>query len=259
MFRLPEHLRRLQDSCKIYRYDVPWTAEELTAAIVDLIRRNELAACYVRPMILRGYGTAGLNPIGTTVESWIACWPWGAYLGEGALHNGVDVCVASWQRAAPNTFPALAKSAGHYNNSQLIKAEATVNGFAEGIALGTDGLVSEGSGQNLFLVRDGRLVTTPIAGTILGGITRDSILVIARELGIPCQEQAIPRETLYTADELFFTGTAAEVTPIRSVDRILVGSGKAGPMTLALQQRFMAIAQGQVDDTHGWLTRVPAA
>jgi branched-chain amino acid aminotransferase len=256
VFRLPEHLRRLQDSCKIYRYDVPWTATELTEAIVDLIGRNELAACYVRPMVLRGYGSAGLNPIGVGVETWVACWTWGTYLGEDALVNGVDVCVSSWQRAAPNTFPALAKSAGHYNNSQLIKAEATVNGFAEGIALGTDGLVSEGSGQNLFLVRDGRLITTPIEGTILSGITRDSILVIAREMGISCHEQAIPRETLYTADELFFTGTAAEVTPIRSVDRIPVGAGKAGPLTLAIQQRFLDLAEGRAEDRYGWLTRV---
>ncbi|MDZ4674193.1 MAG: branched-chain amino acid transaminase [Gemmatimonadota bacterium] len=259
VFRLPEHLRRLQDSCKIYRFDLPWSAEQLTAAIVDLIQRNELAACYVRPMVLRGYGSAGLNPIGVGVETWLACWPWGAYLGDEALQNGVDVCVASWQRGAPNTFPALAKSAGHYNNSQLIKAEATVNGFAEGIALGTDGLVSEGSGQNLFLVRDGKLVTTPVSGTILSGITRDSIMVIAQELGIPCQEQPIPRETLYTADELFFTGTAAEVTPIRSVDRIPVGTGKAGKLTLALQKRFMDIVEGRTEDRYGWLTPVGSA
>lgn len=257
VFRLPEHLRRLEDSCKIYRFDVKWSAAALTAAIVDLIRRNELAACYVRPMVLRGYGSSGLNPIGVGVETWLACWSWGAYLGEEALRNGVDVCVASWQRGAPNTFPALAKSAGHYNNSQLIKAEAVLNGFAEGIALGTDGLVSEGSGQNLFLVREGTLVTTPVSGTILSGITRDSIMLLAREMGVPVKEQAIPRETLYTADELFFTGTAAEVTPIRSVDRIPVGAGKAGELTLALQRRFLDIAEGRAEDRHGWLTPVP--
>lgn len=256
IFRLPEHLRRLQDSCKIYRFDLKWSVAELTAAIVDLIQRNELAACYIRPMVLRGYGSAGLNPVGVGVETWLPCWPWGAYLGEEALQNGVDACVATWQRGAPNTFPALAKSAGHYNNSQLIKAEAVLNGFAEGIALGTDGLVSEGSGQNLFLVRDGVLVTTPVSGTILSGITRDSIMTIAREMGIAVKEQPIPRETLYTADELFFTGTAAEVTPIRSVDRIAIGTGKAGDLTLDLQQRFMAIVEGRAEDRHGWLTMV---
>ncbi|MCL4865797.1 MAG: aminotransferase class IV, partial [Gemmatimonadales bacterium] len=204
-----------------------------------------------------GVDASGLNPIGVGVETWLACWSWGAYLGEEALRNGVDVCVASWQRGAPNTFPALAKSAGHYNNSQLIKAEAVLNGFAEGIALGTDGLVSEGSGQNLFLVREGTLVTTPVSGTILSGITRHSIMVLAREMGVPVKEQAIPRETLYTADELFFTGTAAEVTPIRSVDRIPVGAGKAGELTLALQRRFLDIAEGRAEDRHGWLTPVP--
>ena len=257
VFRLPEHLRRLQDSCKIYRFEIPWTADQLTAAIIDLIRRNDLGACYIRPMVLRGYGTAGLNPIGASVESWIACWPWGAYLGEEALHNGVDVCVASWQRAAPNTYPALAKSAGHYNNSQLIKAEAVVNGYAEAIALGTDGLVSEGSGQNLFLVRDGALVTPPVDGSLLSGITRNSILTIAREMGIDCQERPIPREMLYTADELFFTGTAAEVTPVRSVDRIAIGTGKAGALTLRLQRQFMDTVEGRAADRHGWLTLVP--
>jgi branched-chain amino acid aminotransferase len=256
IFRLPEHLRRLQDSCRVYRFDIPWSPEALTDAIRDLITRNDLDSCYIRPMVLRGYGAAGLNPIGTTAETYIACWPWGTYLGDGALQAGVDACVSSWSRPAPNTYPALAKSAGHYNNSQLIKAEATVNGYAEGIALGPDGLLSEGSGQNVFLVRDGALVTPPLDGTMLNGITRDSVITIASDLGIPCHERAVPREALYTADELFFTGTAAEVTPIRSLDRIPIGNGAAGEITLRLQQRFLDVAHGRVEDTHGWLTPV---
>jgi branched-chain amino acid aminotransferase len=259
VFRLPEHLRRLADSCRIYRFAVPWTPAQLTDAVVGLIRANELASCYVRPMVLRGYGTPGLNPIGAQAEWYIAAWPWGAYLGEEALSAGVDVCVSTWQRPAPNTYPALAKSAGHYNNSQLVKAEATLNGFAEAIVLSTNGLVSEGSGQNLFMVRDGVLVTPPVDGTLLAGITRDAVIRLAADLDIACREQTIPREALYTADELFFTGTASEVTPIRSVDRIAVGSGRAGEITLALQRRFLDIAHGRIDDAHGWLTPVPRA
>lgn len=256
VFRLPEHLRRLQDSCRIYRFEVPWSAEQLTAAIADLVTRNELEACYVRPMVLRGYGSPGMNPIGAPVETWVACWPWGTYLGPEALRAGVDVCVSSWQRASANSFPAMAKSAGHYNNGQLMKAEATINGYAEAIALGPDGMVSEGTGMNLFLVRDGALVTPPVDGTILQGITRDAIITIAREMGISCQERPVPREMLYTADELFFSGTAAEVAPIRSVDRIPIGSGQAGDLTLELQRRFMDIAEGRAADTHGWRTPV---
>jgi branched-chain amino acid aminotransferase len=259
VFRLPEHLRRLSDSCRIYRFDVPWTEAQLTEAVLGLISVNELESCYVRPMVLRGYGTAGLNPIGASVETYIAAWPWGAYLGEDALTAGVDVCVASWSRPAPNTYPALAKSAGHYNNSQLVKAEATINGYAEAIVLSPDGLVSEGSGQNLFLVRDGVLSTPPVDGTLLAGITRDSVIKLAGELGIECRERAIPREALYTADELFFTGTASEVTPIRTVDRIAIGSGRAGEITLALQQRFLDAAHGRIEDTRGWLTIAPMA
>jgi branched-chain amino acid aminotransferase len=256
VFRLPEHLRRLQESCRIYRFEVPWTAEQLTAAILDLVARNELASCYVRPMVLRGYGSPGLDPIGAPSETWIACWPWGTYLGAEALLAGVDVCVSSWQRASANSFPALAKSAGHYNNGQLMKAEATINGYAEAIALGPDGMVSEGTGMNLFLVRDGVLYTPPVDGTILQGITRDAIITLAAEMGIACQERPMPREMLYTADELFFCGTAAEVAPIRSVDRIPVGSGRAGAITLSLQKRYMDLAEGRAEDRYGWLTAV---
>lgn len=259
IFRLPEHLRRLQDSCRVYRFDLPWTPAQLTSAIVDLVRRNGLDACYIRPMVLRGYGSPGLNPIGAPCETWIACWPWGTYLGEEALLAGVDVCVSSWQRASPNSYPSLAKSAGHYNNSQLMKAEATVNGYAEAIALGADGLVSEGTGMNLFLVRDGVVYTPPVDGSLLQGITRDSVLTLARELGLSTAERPIPREMLYTADELFFSGTAAEICPIRSVDRIPVGSGRAGELTLRLQRRFMDLAQGRAPDVHGWRTLVGEA
>jgi branched-chain amino acid aminotransferase len=256
IFRWHDHLRRLYDSCRIYRIGVRWTPDELTAATADLIRRNGLESCYIRPMVLRGYGDAGMLPVHSPVETFIACWPWGTYLGPEALEKGVDVCVSSWQRPHPNTYPALAKSAGHYNNAQLIKMEAAANGFAEGIAIAPNGLVSEGSGQNVMLVRDGVLITTPVDGTILQGITRASVLTIAADLGIPVLERPIPREMLYTADEAFFTGTAAEVTPIRSIDHITVGAGSAGPVTRSLQQRFLAVARGEYADDHGWLTHV---
>jgi branched-chain amino acid aminotransferase len=236
--------------------EIAQTPDELTAVAAELIERNGLSSCYVRPMVLRGYGAAGMLPVGCPTETWIACWPWGTYLGEGALENGVDVCVSSWNRPAPNTFPTLAKAAGHYNNAQLIKMEAVANGYVEAIALGPDGLVSEGSGQNLFMVRDGVLFTSTVDGTILQGVTRAAILQIAADLGIRAAEKPLPRESLYAADELFFTGTAAEVTPIRSVDRIIVGTGRAGVVTLALQRRFMDIVHGRVPDDHGWLTHV---
>ncbi|HEX6132995.1 MAG TPA: branched-chain amino acid transaminase [Longimicrobiales bacterium] len=256
IFRWPEHLRRLYDSCRIYRMEPHWSAEQLTVATADLIQRNGLDACYIRPMVLRGYGDAGMLPLESPVDTYIACWPWGTYLGEGALENGVDVCVSTWQRPAPNTFPALAKAAGHYNNAQLIKMEAAANGFAEAIALGPNGLVSEGSGQNVFVVRDGVLRTTGIDGTILSGITRASIITLAAELGIPVEQGTIPREMLYTADEVFFTGTAAEVTPVRSIDRITIGAGRIGPITRALQTQFLDIVHGRTEDVRGWLTYV---
>jgi branched-chain amino acid aminotransferase len=256
VFRLDAHLRRLQDSCRIYRMEIGHDASVLEAACLETILRNELEDCYIRPMVLRGYGDAGLNPLISPIETYIACWPWGAYLGEDALENGIDACVSSWQRPAPNTFPSHAKAAGHYNNAQLIKMEATANGYAEAIALGPDGLVSEGSGQNLFLVRDGVLMTPPLDGTNLIGITRDAVLTIAADLGIPSREQIIAREMLYTADEAFFSGTATEVTPIRSVDKIAVGTGLVGDVTRAIQQRFLAIVRGELADDHGWRTPV---
>jgi branched-chain amino acid aminotransferase len=256
VFRLDAHLRRLHDSCRIYRLEPRFSTEEIREACLALVRKNELRDCYIRPMILRGYGSAGLNPAASPVETWIAAWPWGPYLGADALDQGVDVCVSNWTRAHPNTFPVASKAAGHYTNSQLVKMAAYADGYDEGIALGSGGLVSEGSGQNLFLVRDGRLITPFLDGTSLAGITRDAVLTLAEDLGIPVREQHVPREGLYTADELFFTGTATEVTPIRSVDRILVGDGTAGPVTLALQERFMAVVTGEADDVHGWLTPV---
>jgi len=256
IFRLKEHIRRLQDSCRIYRLPLAHDAEALEAACVETVRKNGLQDCYIRPMVLRGYGAAGLFAEASPVETYVAAWPWGTYLGEGALEKGVDVCVSSWMRAHPNTFPVAAKAAGHYVSAQLIKMEAVANGYTEGIAVGPGGLVSEGSGQNLFLVRDGVLVTPFLDGTSLSGITRDAILRLAGEMGIPTREQMVPRESLYTADELFFTGTASEVTPIRSVDRVEVGSGKAGPVTLRLQRAFMEVVTGRAEDDRGWLTYV---
>lgn len=259
VFRLDDHLRRLRDSCRIYRIEPGWSAAELRTACVELIERNGLESCYLRPMVLRGYGSAGLDPVASPVETYIAAWPWGTYLGEGALERGVDVMVSTWQRAEPNTFPVAAKAAGHYNSAQLIKMEAIANGYSEAIALGPGGLVSEGSGQNLFLVRDGVLTTPILDGTSLRGITRDAVIVLARELGYEIREEPVARESLYTCDELFFTGTAAEVTPIRSVDKIPVGQGKAGPVTLDIQRRFMDVVHGRTADTRGWLTPVRPA
>lgn len=256
IFRLREHIRRLHDSCRIYRMPLAHPQEALEEACRDTVRRNGLGDCYIRPMVLWGYGSAGMDPRSSPLETYVAAWPWGAYLGEEGLVKGVDVCVSSWSRAAPNTFPVAAKAAGHYVNAQLIKMEAVANGYVEAIALGPSGLVSEGSGQNLFLVRDGVLITPFLDGTSLSGITRDAVLAIAGDLGYAVREQHVPRESLYTADEMFFTGTASEVTPIRSVDRIPVGNGGRGPVTEAIQARFMDTVKGRVEDTRGWLTYV---
>lgn len=256
VFRLPEHIRRFHDSAKIYRMPLEHSPEALVEACRETVRRNELRSCYIRPMALWGYGSAGMDPRDSPLETYVAAWPWGAYLGEEALAQGVDVCVSSWNRAFPNTFPVQAKAAGHYVNAQLIKMEALANGYVEAIALSPSGLVSEGSGQNLFLVRDGVVITPFLDGTSLSGITRDAIMTVAQDLGYTVREQDVPRESLYVADELFFTGTASEVTPIRSVDRIPVGSGARGPVTTAIQERFLAIARGEVEDVHGWLTAV---
>ena len=258
IFRLEDHLQRLVNSCKIYRMPVRYSVDELVAACCELVERNELDACYIRPMVMRGYGAAGMVPHDSPVEVYLPCWPWGAYLGDGALEAGVDACVSSWHRPAPNTIPQMAKVAGNYLSGQLIKMEALANGFAEAIALGPDGMISEGSGQNVFVVLGGAIHTPPVNGTLLAGITRDSVVALARDLGIPVREQALPRELLYAADELFLTGTASEVTPVRSVDRLPVGDGKRGPITQQLQQRFLDTVRGAVADDHGWLTHVRA-
>ncbi len=257
IFRLREHTRRLLDSCRIYRIPVDFPLEELVQAQVDLVRVNRLRSCYIRPIILRGYGSMGVMPTGNPTEAFLACWEWGKYLGEEAMTQGVDVCVSSWNRMAPNTLPALAKAGGNYLNSQLIRMQAHLDGYAEGIALDANGYVSEGSGENIFVIRDGVMHTPPLAASVLPGITRDSILRLAREADIPVVETNIPREMLYIADEIFFTGTAAEVTPVRSVDRIPVGEGRRGPITERLQRAFFDIVEGRVEDRFGWLTPVP--
>jgi branched-chain amino acid aminotransferase len=256
IFRAQEHTQRLLDSAKIYRIDVDYTREELISAMVGLVKANGIWPCYMRPIVLRGYGEAGVNPFNSPTEVYICNYPWGKYLGTDA-EQGVDVCVSSWTRIAPNTLPAMAKSAANYMNSQLIKMEAIINGYVEGIALDANGYVSEGSGENVFVVRNGVLQTAPLGNSVLPGITRDSVLQIARELGIPVSEQGIPRELLYIADEAFFTGTAAEITPIRSVDKISVGKGVTGAITKAIQKEFYGIVRGEKADRFGWLTPVP--
>jgi branched-chain amino acid aminotransferase len=258
IFRLKEHTRRLFDSAKVYRIDVPFTHEELAHAQIELVRVNKLRSCYIRPIILRGYGNMGVLPFGNPTEVYMACWEWGKYLGDEALAQGVDVCVSSWTRIAPNTLPALAKAAGNYMNSQLIRMQAHLDGYAEAIALDDSGRVSEGSGENIFVIRDGKLHTPPLGSSVLPGITRDSIATLAHDMDIPVVETPIPREMLYIADEIFFTGTAAEVTPIRSVDKIQVGSGRRGPITERIQKAFFDVVSGRSEDRHGWLTPVPA-
>jgi len=256
IFRAKEHIQRLVDSAKVYRIEVDFTRDEIISGMVETISHNGVWPCYIRPLILRGYGQAGVNPFNSPTEVYIVNYPWGKYLGTDA-EQGVDVCVSSWTRIAPNTLPAMAKAGANYMNSQLIKMEAIVNGYAEGIALDANGYVSEGSGENLFIVRNGVLQTAPLGNSVLPGITRDSVLTIARDLGIPLAEQVIPRELLYLADEVFFTGTAAEITPIRSVDKITVGNGKIGPITKQIQKEFYAIVNGEMPDRFGWLTPVP--
>ena len=236
--------------------EIPWTREEIDGAVMETVRANRLEACYIRPVVYRGHGPMGVNPLGCPVDVAIMVWDWGNYLGSEALENGVDVCVSSWARIAPNTLPAMAKSAGNYMNSQLIKIEAVKGGFAEGVALDTNGYVSEGSGENVFVVSKGTLVTPPLVSSVLPGITRDTVLALAGRLGIPVAEKSVPREMLYLADELFFTGTAAEITPIRTVDRLPVGNAQRGPVTTALQRAFFDVIEGRAEDELGWLTFV---
>ncbi|MBO9311678.1 MAG: branched-chain amino acid transaminase [Chloroflexus sp.] len=253
IFRLTPHMQRLIDSAKIYRTVIPYTLDQLVAAVKETVRANRLRSGYIRPVVFRGYGEIGVNPLNNPVEVAIATIEWGKYLGAEAMEQGVDVCISSWNRFAPNTMPALAKAGGNYMNSQLIKMEAITNGYAEGIALDADGHISEGSGENLFLVRNGIVYTPPLTSSILSGITRDTVMTLLRDMGVEVREQILPREMLYLADELFFTGTAAEVTPIRSVDRIPVGSGRRGPITAAVQEAFFGIVQGERPDRYGWL------
>lgn len=256
VMRLQEHLRRLENSCKVYRMEIPFDRDRLTEAVFDTIGANDLRACYIRPLIFRGFGLPGINPLPLPVEVVIAVWKWGKYLGDEAADQGVDVCVSSWRRSAPQSSPAVAKATANYLNSQLVKMEAIANGYAEGIALDIHGTVSEGSGENLFLVQDGALVTPPMSSSILPGITRDAVITLGRDLGIPVREDAIPRGLLYTCDEMFFTGTAVEIAPIRSVDRVPVGGGKPGPITRRLMEEFNGILRGDLPDRHGWLSPV---
>ena len=255
-FRLGAHMRRLYDSARIYRMDYDVDCETLTRGVIDTVVANGMEACYIRPLIYRGYHTLGVNPLPCPVEGAILVWEWGAYLGADALEKGVDVKVSSWTRSAPNTFPAMAKTVANYANSGLIKMEAVLDGYSEGIALNPDGLLSEGSGQNLFIVRDGVVYTPPLSASVLAGITRDSIMTLAKDQGLAVKEQDMPREFLYVADEVFFAGTAAEITPIRSVDKIQVGAGRRGPITTALQTAFFDYINGVVPDRHDWLTPV---
>jgi branched-chain amino acid aminotransferase len=246
----------LFNSAKIYRMDVPFTKEQVNTAMVDLIRKNELEECYVRPIVYRGYKELGVNPFTCPVDIALITWYWGKYLGPEALECGVDVMVSSWNRMAPNTFPAMSKTCANYMNSQLIKMEAIKYGFVEGIALDVNGFLSEGSGENLFVIKDGVIYTPPLHATILPGITRATVITLARDLGFELKETMMLREFLYIADEVFFTGSAAEVTPIRSVDKITIGAGKCGPITKQLQQAFFAVIDGKSPDKYNWLTFV---
>lgn len=256
IFRLSDHMQRMLDSGKIYRMDLPYTLEQLNDAVVETVEANGITPCYIRPIAFRGYGELGVHPSKNPIELYIGNFPWGKYVSGD---HGADVCISSWNRLAPNTLPTLAKAGANYMSSQLIRMEASINGYDEGIGLDVNGFVSEGSGENLFLVHKGQLLTSDLGSSVLAGITRASIMTLARDLGIPVSEQPIPRELLYIADEVFFTGTAAEVTPIRSVDRILIKDGKTGPITQQLAAEFFGITSGKRPDRFGWLTPVKAA
>jgi len=257
IFRAREHMRRLHDSCKIYRMPLQYSIDDLIQGMIETVAGNDLRECYLRPLVLRTGEQMGVFGGGVPIEVFIIAWKWGTYLGHEGLTNGVNVRVSSWRRAAPDTFPTMAKAGGNYLNSQLSKMEAKADEYSEGIMLDSFGYVAEGSGENLFAVRDGCLFTAPLSAGILQGITRDSILTMARDLGIDVREQTLPREFLYVADELFFSGTAAEITPIKSVDRIPVGEGKPGPITQRIQREYLGIVRGTIPDRHGWLTMVP--
>ncbi|NQU40260.1 MAG: branched-chain amino acid transaminase [Lentisphaerae bacterium] len=256
IFRLGDHMKRLFESAKIYRMDIPFDQAALEQAVIDTVRENKLQSCYIRPLAFRGYGAMGVNPIKCPVNVVIAAWTWGKYLGEAAMEDGVSVRVSSWRRPAPDTLPTLAKAGGNYLSSQLIKMEATQDGYDEGIALDHHGFVSEGSGENIFVVRNGSIYTPPSSSSILPGITRHCVITLARELGLQIRQQVIPREALYVADEVFFSGTAAEVTPVSKIDHIVIGNGKRGPVTERIQSAFFDIVEGRAPDTYGWFTPV---
>lgn len=260
IFRLADHMQRLYDSAKIYRMTIPYELAELTRVCKEIISANNLnEGAYIRPIAFLGYGDVGLSPKpGHPVDVAVAAWDWGAYLGKDGLEQGVDVCISSWQRVAPNTIPTMAKAGGNYLSSQLISTEAKRLGFAEGIALSTDGSVSEGAGENIFVIKNGSILTPPSSASILTGITRHTVMTLARKIGLSVTESSIPREMLYLADELFFTGTAAEITPIRSVDRIQIGKGSRGPITEKLQRAFFGLFSGDTADTEGWLEGIGA-
>ena len=253
---LQDHIHRLFNSCKIYRMEIPYTEEDLCRAVVETVKANDLKSGYIRPLVYRGYNSLGVNPFPNPVDCAVLAWEWGQYLGEEALREGVDVKISTWQRMAPNTFPALAKAGANYMNSQLIKMEATLEGYVEGIALNVCGHVSEGSGENLFILHDGVLRTPPLSSSVLLGITRKCIIKIAGELGVPVVEETIPREMLYIADEVFFSGSAAEITPIRAIDKIEIGSGKRGPVTKKIQDEYFGILRAEKTDRHNWLTYI---
>ena len=255
-YRLNGHIQRLYDSTKIYRMDVSWTVDEISQACIETVNKNEFGACYIRPVVIRGFGPFGVNPFDNPIETYIAIWEWGAYLGSDALENGVDVCFSTWGRIAPNTLPALAKTGANYMNSQLIKMEAIVNGYSEGIALDNQGFISEGSGENIFVIKNGNVMTPPLSSSILPGLTRDTVIYLLKESGTEVKEVMIPRETLFVADEAFFTGTAAEITPIRSVDKIQIGSGKRGKITEQVQNAFFNIFKGKTKIPEDWLSPI---
>ncbi len=257
IFRLGEHIERLMMSCKIYKMQVPYSAEQIERACLETVAVNNLKECYIRPLVYRGYAHVGVDPRGTPIDVMIAAYPWGKYLGEDALTKGAAVKIGTWNRMAPNTLPAMAKAGGNYLNSQLLKLEAVEDGYDEAIALDVQGYVSEGSGENLFAVYKNEILTPPVSSSILSGITRDSVMRLAKDMGYTVREAVIPREMLYIVDELFFTGTAVEVTPVSSVDRIPVGSGERGPVTKALQDAFFGIVKGDLPDRYGWLSMVP--
>lgn len=256
IFRLQEHTNRLFNSAKIYRMDMKFTKEEINQAIIETVKKNEQDECYIRPLVYRGYSELGVSPFNCPVDVAILTWYWGKYLGGEAIEQGVDVMVSSWSRMAPNTFPAMSKTCANYMNSQLIRMEAMKYGFVEGIALDVFGFVSEGSGENIFLVQNNKIHTPPLHATILPGITRDTVIKLAKDLGYEVLETMMLREFLYLADEVFFTGSAAEITPIRSIDKILVGDGKVGPVTKRLQQEFFSIIEGTKEDKYHWLTYI---